>query len=266
MTQTDRPVALVTGASAGIGLAFAELLADRGHDVVLVARRRDRLAEAAKAIEARGARAHVICADLADPASSGRVAREALARCSRVDVLVNNAGYGLATKFVETPWEQHRAFLEVLLVSVTELTHRLLPSMLARRSGRVIQIASVAAYAPESAGSLYSPTKRFMVSFTRALALELKGSGVTTTAVCPGFTYSEFHDVMGNRAAMNRLPAWMWKDAASVARIGLDAADRGRTIVVPGAVNQAIAALCAVVPFSLVQRFGPKKLLDRHER
>lgn len=266
MTQTERPVALVTGASAGIGRAFAELLAERGHDLVLVARRRERLEEVGASIAKRGVRAHVVVDDLADPGSSRRIGDAALARCGRVDVLVNNAGYGLATRFGETRWDEHRAFLEVLLVSATELTHRVLPSMLARRSGRIIQVASVAAFAPEPAGSLYPAAKRFMVSFTRALALELQGSGVTTTAVCPGFTYSEFHDVMGNRAEMDRLPKWLWMDAATVARTGLDAAERGRTIVVPGAVNKAIVALCAIAPFGVIQRFGPRKLLDRHER
>jgi short-subunit dehydrogenase len=262
MTQAQRPVALVTGASAGIGRAFAELLAERGHDLVLVARRRERLDDVANSIASRGARAHVVVDDLADPGSSRRIAEEALARCERVDVLVNNAGYGLATRFAASRWDEHRAFLEVLVVSATELTHRLLPSMLARGSGRIIQVASVSAFAPEPAGSLYPATKCFMVSFTRALALELRGSGVTVTAVCPGLTYTEFHDVMGNRAAMNRLPKWVWMNAPDVARAGLDAAERGRTIVVPGAVNKAFVALCAVVPLGLARRFAVRIPLE----
>lgn len=265
-TQQHRPVALVTGASAGIGLAFAELLADRGHDLVLVARRRDRLETAATSLGSRGAATHVVGADLAQADASRRVADETLARFGRIDVLVNNAGYGIASRFLATPWDEHRAFVEVLVVSVLELTHRLLPTMVARGSGRIINVASVAAFAPETAGSLYSAAKRFVVSFTRSLSLELEGTGVSATAVCPGFTYSEFHDVMGNRAHMNTLPGWLWMRPDDVARRGLDAAERGTTVVVPGAVNKAIVAVCGVLPHSLVHRFGPRRILDRHDR
>jgi short-subunit dehydrogenase len=261
-----RPVALVTGASAGIGLAFAQLLADRQHDLVLAARRLDRLEDAAARLRQRGVRAEAIVADLSRPEGADRLVRETLDRVGQVDVLVNNAGYGLAKRFGQLSWEEHRAFLEVLLVSTVELTHRLLPDMRARRFGRIINVASLAAFAPEPSGSLYTPTKRFMVSFTRALAGELAGSGVTATAVCPGFTYSEFHDVMGNRAHMNTLPKWLWMDAASVARSGLDAAAIGKVVDIPGAVNKLIAFLCAVIPSPLLWAIAPRGLAERHDR
>ncbi|MBL9119942.1 MAG: SDR family oxidoreductase [Phycisphaerae bacterium] len=261
-----RPVALVTGASAGIGLAFAELLAARQHDLLLVARRLDRLESAAVPLRKRGVRVETMALDLGQPGSTERLAREALARMGHVDVLVNNAGYGIARRFGEVSWHEHQQFLEVLLNSPVELTHRLLPSMRLRRFGRVINIASLAAFAPEPAGSLYTATKRFMVSFTRSLQLELEGTGVTATAVCPGFTYSEFHDVMGNRAHMDTLPKWLWLDAATVARIGLNAAEAGRTVVVPGAVNKAIALLCSALPTELLVRLAPRSLTDRHDR
>jgi hypothetical protein len=260
-----RPVALVTGASAGIGRAFAELLAHRQHDLILAARRADRLEEVARGIRARGVRAEIIVADLGDPATAERLIDESLGRCGHIDILVNNAGYGLAQRFSELSWADHRRFLEVMLTSTVELTHRVLPAMRERRSGRIINVASLAAFAPEPAGSLYSATKRFMVSFTRALALELDGSGVTATAVCPGFTYSEFHDVMGNREHMNALPKWMWMDADTVARIGLDAAEAGHPVVITGTVNRLIAGLCALLPVSLLQRLAPKGLMDRHD-
>ncbi|MFO0827931.1 MAG: SDR family oxidoreductase [Phycisphaerales bacterium] len=265
LAPSTRPVALITGASAGIGLAFAASLAARGYDLALVARRRDRLEGIARRLGATGATSQVVEADLSLPESNARVVNETLARFGRIDMLVNNAGYGLATEFAATPWDAHRAFLETLLVSVTELTHRVLPNMLARGTGRVVHVASLAAFAPESAGSLYSPAKRFVVSFARSLALELRGTGVSVTAVCPGFTYSEFHDVMGNRSHMNRLPKWLWMDAPSVAEAGLRAAEGGEVVVIPGAVNKAIAALCAIVPHRVIHRLGPRTVLDRHE-
>lgn len=261
----NRPVALVTGASAGIGQAFAELLAARQHDVILAARRRNRLESVAAGLRARGVRAEVIVADLSLPSAAEALVGESLARMGRVDVLVNNAGYGLARRFGEIPWEEHRAFIEVMVTSTVELAHRLLPSMRQRRSGRIVNVASLAAFAPEPPGSLYTASKRFMVSFTRALQLELEGSGVTATAVCPGFTYSEFHDVMGNREHMNSLPKWMWMDAATVARIGLDAAEAGHTVVIPGSINRLIAGLCSLLPVTWLQRMAPRGLMDRHE-
>lgn len=261
-----RPVALVTGASAGIGLAFAELLAERGHDLVIAARRLERLESRAAELRRRGARVECIRCDLAVPGSATALADEASARMGRVDVLVNNAGYGIARRFGETHWDEHRAFLEVLLVSNVELAHRLLPSMRLRRAGRIINVASLAAFAPEPAGSLYSAAKRFMVSFTRSLRLELEGTGVTATAVCPGFTWSEFHDVMGNRDHMNTLPRWLWMDAPSVARIGLDAAERGAAVVVPGLASKAIALLCSALPTGLLVALAPRRIMDRHDR
>lgn len=263
--RSDRPVALVTGASAGIGLAFAEALAKRGHHLVLTARRADRLAAHAERFTTMGLDVETVAADLAEADACSRIADAALNRFGRVDVLVNNAGYGLATRFGETDLETHRRFLEVLVAAPVELTHRLLPSMRARRSGRIIHVASLAAFAPEPAGSLYSAAKRFLVSFSRALDLELAGSGVRSTAVCPGFTYSEFHDVMGNRGHMSRLPRWLWQDACTVAESGLAAAERGKPVVITGLVNKAIAAICHVLPGPLLRLAAPRSLLDRHE-
>jgi short-subunit dehydrogenase len=262
---THRPVALVTGASAGIGEAFADLLARRGHDVVLVARRADRLELLSKRLASLGARAWPMPFDLADPRTPEFLVERIGLECPPIDVLVNNAGYGIASRFAETPWTTHEAFLRVLLTSTLELAHRLLPSMKARRSGRIVNIASLAAFAPDVPGSLYSATKKFMVSWTRSLQQELRGTGVAATAVCPGFTYSEFHDVMGNRSHMNSLPRWMWQDSATVARLGLDAAEAGRTVVVTGGVNKLIAALCWALPNALLESLAPKGLMDRHE-
>jgi short-subunit dehydrogenase len=261
----ERPVALVTGASAGIGKAFAEELARRGNDLVLVARRRDRLEALAAQLRHGGTRVEVIVADLSERGAPAMTVEEALRRMGHVDVLVNNAGYGIGTSFAQTPVDEHLRFLDVLVVSWVELSRRLLPGMLERRFGRLIHVASVAAFTPETAGSLYFAAKQFIVSFSRALSLELEGTGVSSTAVCPGFTYSEFHDVLGNREHMKKLPAWMWQDAATVARQGIDAAAQGREVLVTGGVNKAIVALCRVLPRALIYALGPKDIMDRHD-
>ena len=256
-----RPLAVVTGASAGIGAAMARLLAARGHDLVLVARRADRLQALANELQPHGATCHVMPCDLAAPGAVSALLERLAAECPPVALLVNNAGYGLGANFTALPWSAHDAFLRVLLHSTVELAHGVLPGMLARRSGRIANIASLAAFAPDAPGSLYSAAKKFMVSFTRSLQAELRGSGVTATAVCPGFTYSEFHDVMGNRTEMNSLPRWMWMDADTVARRGLDAVLAGRTVVIPGAVNKVLAGLCRVLPQGLVTRLSPRAAL-----
>ncbi len=224
----NRPLAVVTGASAGIGAAIAWELARRGYDLALVARREDRLRDLARQLQDSGARCWVLAADLADPSTPGRLVAALDADCPPVHTLVNNAGYGLATGFRATAWSSHASFLQVLLHSNVELVHRLLPGMLQRRSGRIANMASLAALVPDMPGSLYSAVKKFMLSFTHSLRGELSGTGVTATAICPGFTYSEFHDVLGNRAAMNRLPRLVWMDAATVARRSVTAIEAGQ--------------------------------------
>jgi uncharacterized protein len=259
--SSPRPLALVTGASAGIGEAMCRQLAQRGYDLVLVARRVERLQSLADELRADGAQAFVMPCDLAAPGAVPQLLTRIAAECPPVDLLVNNAGYGLDASFTALPWSAHEAFLRVLLSTTVELAHGLLPGMLARRSGRIANIASLAAFAPDPPGTLYSATKKFMVSFTRALQAELRGSGVTATAVCPGFTYSEFHDVMGNRQQMKKLPKCMWLDAATVARLGLDAVMSGRTVVIPGTVNKILAALCWLLPSGLITRLSPRAAL-----
>lgn len=261
-----RPLALVTGASAGIGAAIAKELALRGYDLALVARREARLHEVAEQLQGLGARSWVFPADLGDPATPARLVAAMESDCPPVYMLVNNAGYGLATGFRATEWSAHASFLQVLLHSNVELVHRLLPGMLQRRSGRIGNMASLAALVPDMPGSLYSAVKKFMVSFTHSLRGELHGTGVTATAICPGFTYSEFHDVLGNRAAMDRLPRLAWMDAATVAQRSVAAIEAGRAVLTPGLVNQVVAGLCRMLPSGVVRRLMPRDLLAATER
>jgi len=249
-----RRVALVTGASAGIGEAFARVFASHGFDLVLTARREDRLRALAEELARQhGVVAHVYRADLAEPAAPARLSEHLAAQGIAVDALVNNAGYGVPGSLVSVPWERHASFLQLMLVGVTELTYRLLPGMVERRWGRIVNVASLAGLVPAPAGhTLYAATKSYLIKFSEALSCEVGHAGVHVTAVCPGFTFSEFHDVSGTREMMRRLPSWMWMDAGTVARRGFDAVMEGRPVYVPGRVNGAIALLARHLPPRLV--------------
>jgi short-subunit dehydrogenase len=243
-----RPLVLVTGASSGIGEAFARLYAQRGCDLVLTARREDRLRRLADDLAAaHGVAARVIVADLSDPVAPESIAA-ALPRAP--DVLVNNAGYGLPGVYAETCWEDQQAFLQVLLTAVCDLTHRLLPGMIERGHGRIINVASLAGLVPGGPGStLYGATKAFLVGFSESLNIETAGTGVHVTALCPGFTWSEFHDANGARERVNRnVPRWAWQDAETVARAGMRAVEANRAVCTPGLANKAVALLARLTP------------------
>ena len=215
--------ALVTGASAGIGRAFAEVLAAHGYRLVLVARRADRLEAAAAELRQRhGIETSAITADLAEPDAPARLAAELERRGLTVDVLVNNAGYGVPGRYEQSPWARHDANLRVMVTAVCELTHRLLPGMIERKWGRIINIASLAGHVPAPAGhTLYAATKAFLVRFSESLHAEHVRDGVHTCAVCPGFTYSEFHDVTGTRAKVSQMPSCVVDGRADGGRAGL---------------------------------------------
>lgn len=248
--------ALVTGASAGIGRAFAEVLAARGYRLVLVARRAERLEAAAAELQQRyGAEVTAMTADLAEPDAASELATELARRGLAVDVLVNNAGYGVPGRYEQSPWARHDASLRVMVTAVCELTHRLLPGMIERRWGRIINVASLAGHLPAPAGhTLYAATKAFLVRFSESLHAEHVRDGVHTCAVCPGFTYSEFHDVIGTRDKVSQMPAALWMDAPTVAAQGYDAVMSGRSVYIIGRVNRTIAWLARVMPQPLVRR------------
>jgi short-subunit dehydrogenase len=244
---------LITGASAGIGEAFADVFASEGFDVILVARREERLRALAMSLADRhGVTAHAIVSDLSRPAAVREICDELGERDLGVDALVNNAGYGVPGAFASSSWARHEASLQVMLVGVAELTHALLPPMIERRYGRIINVASLAGMVPAPAGhTLYGATKAFLIKFSQALAAEVNHYGVHVTAVCPGFTHSEFHDVLGTREKVDQMPRWMWMDAPAVARQGFDAVMGGTPIYVNGRVNRTIATLVRLLP----QRF-----------
>ncbi|MGN6512503.1 MAG: SDR family NAD(P)-dependent oxidoreductase [Lysobacteraceae bacterium] len=242
------PHALVTGASAGIGAAIAREYARRGVPLVLTARRLDRLEALAGELRARVPVA-CIAADLADPSAPARLQADIVARGLAIGHLVNNAGYGVPGRFLSSDWKIHADFLQVLLGAVCELTHRFLPAMEAAGHGRILNVASLAGLVPASAGhTLYGAAKAFVIRFSESLAQEARPHGVHVTALCPGMTFTEFHDVNGMRERVSKLPAWLWQDAATVARLGVDAVERGDARCVPGGVNRLLAALSRYLP------------------
>jgi len=253
MKEGSGKTALVTGASSGIGKAFAELLAQKGYAVVLTARRGDRLeALAAELREKYQVATHAIVADLAQPNASAQIAAELASRKLAIDLLVNNAGYGVPGSYVSVPWLDHERFMQVMVTAVLDLTYRLLPGMIDRGWGRIINIASVAGMVPSPAGhTLYGASKAFLIRFSEALQAENGPKGVNATAVCPGFTFSEFHDVTGTRDRMDKMPGFLWLKADDVAREGYVAVMKGRSVVVNGRIYQFLVWLNGALPRSL---------------
>ena len=174
-------------------------------------------------------------------------------RGQTVDILINNAGYGLPGLYAETRWIDQQALVQTLLVAVCELTHRLLPGMIGRGYGRIVNVASLAGLLPGMPShTLYGPAKSFLVRFSQGLHSETLGTGVHVTALCPGFTRSEFHDANGTRAMADRLPGLLWQDAETVARAGYGACEANRAVSVSGWPNQVIAALAKLIPDDLI--------------
>lgn len=235
-------VALITGASSGIGRAIALELARRGHDLVTVARDAKALEElAAQCSRDHGRRVEVVAADLSKPEAVGAVCARLEAKGIEIGILVNNAGFGLHGAFDVTPLEDELRMVEVHVCATVRLTKALLPAMVRRGRGRVLNIGSVYSFAPVPMQAMYGATKAFLASFSEALAGELKGTGVTVTLLCPGLTRTEFH----NRAGIHG-KGIRGVSADVVARLGVDGMERGRLVIIPSFWNNVfvLAARC----------------------
>ncbi|MGN6751960.1 MAG: SDR family NAD(P)-dependent oxidoreductase [Intrasporangium sp.] len=244
-----KPTALVTGATAGIGHEFARQLAAGGHDLVIVARDTSRLEGVAEELSSTYA-VHVetLSADLSQRAELQRVADRVADADRPVDVLVNNAGFALKGRFLQNDVADEERHLDVLVRAVLVLSHAAARAMAERGRGRIINVSSVAGFI---AAGTYSAAKAWVTTFTESLASELSGTGVTATALCPGFTHTEFHERAGIR--MDAMPDFMWLDARRLVADALADVDKGRVVSVPGAQYKAIVGALKVLPRSLVR-------------
>ena len=245
-------LALITGASAGLGAEFARQFAAKGWDVALTARRLDRLDQLARELEEKYKVATItISQDLAQPGSVDAILYELKEAGRHIDGIVNNAGYGLPGTFFNTSWKDQADFIRVLYTAPIELVHMALPGMAERNFGRIINVASLAGYTPGSNGhTLYASVKSGLIKFSESIQAEAEAAGhdIHCTALCPGFTWTEFHDVNGTREMTNQSPDWMWMEAEPVVRAGMEAVVRGQPVCVPGAVNKGLATLTRVLP------------------
>lgn len=253
-TPPTRPLALITGASAGIGAAFARAYAARGYDLALSARRADRLEALATELSAvHGVEAFAVPADLAEYEAHAKVLAAVAARGRSVDALVNNAGFSVAQSYVGVPWERQREFLMTLIVNACGLAYGVIPGMVERGGGRIVNVGSLAAFAPGVAGhSLYPGAKSLSVKWSQSLAAELKGSGIRVTVTCPGFTLTEFSEANGTKGIMDEAPRRLFQTADQVVAETLAANDRGRVVVVPGLHNKIAALILRHTPEPLL--------------
>ena len=245
------PVALITGASAGLGVDFARQLSAEGHRLVLVARRLDRL----EAIAAELGNARAVACDLSQPGAVATLMADLAAHGEVVETLINNAGFGLWGRFFGLDARQQREMVDLNVGALTELTRAVAPGMVERKHGRILNLASTAAFQPGPRMAVYFATKAYVLSLTEALHEELKPYGISVSALCPGPTRTEFGDVAGfsGNSAFHRISA----SSASVARIGLHGLARNKAVIIPGLINKAGAQGHRVLP-----RSGLRKITE----
>jgi short-subunit dehydrogenase len=251
----ERKTALITGASSGIGAQLARVHAEHGGDLVVIARRQDKLeALRAELQKEHHVTVHVLVKDLAQADAAPQIRDELETRGVRVDYLINNAGFGYHGFFHEQDWTVNEAMIRVNILALAALTRMFLPQMVERHHGRVLNIASMAGFVPGPLESVYYASKAFVISFNEAIANELRGTGVTVTALCPAFTETEFGRVAGMASIRSFSRTF---SAREVAEIGYEAMLRGKTVVVPGILNRLfIHGLLRLTPRKLTTRIS----------
>jgi uncharacterized protein len=257
-TPKENTTAIVTGSSSGIGADIARQLARRGHGVTLVARREDRLKELADELaQVHQVRTEVVAADLSDAHSRAELPTQLEARGLTVDILVNNAGFTTMGPVYKADRAAELAMIRTDVEAVVDLCTLFVPGMVTRRRGAILNTASTAAFQPLPGQAGYGASKAFVLSYSRALGAELRGTGVTVTALCPGPVETGFAEAAGitDAEAGESLPKFMWVPAADVAKAAVDGLDSGRPVVIPGAANRAAAGLAHLAPKALILPF-----------
>lgn len=246
--------ALVTGASSGIGRALALRLAAAGTDLVVVARSTDRLERLAAEIGASwpGRQVEVLAADLGDRRALARVEQRLASDDGPIDLCVNNAGFGHHGPVADLDVDAQTAMIDVNVVALTRLSAVAARTLRERGHGGILQVSSIAAFVPAAGTAVYNATKAYVTSFTESLHIELRGTGVHVTAVCPGFTRTEFQERAGYDAG--GIPAWMWHDPDTVAAVALDAVAANRPVVVPGVANKMMTTTVRMLPGAVTRR------------
>jgi short-subunit dehydrogenase len=256
--QQARPTALITGASSGIGATFARRLAARGYDLVLVARRLDRLEQQANAIQAaHSVQAEILAADLTRDTDL-KMVEDRIAAAPNLEFLINNAGFGIVGRFFSVPLDGQDQMHRLHVLAPMRLMHAALQGMVARGRGNIVNVSSVSGFGQNPGSVSYSATKTWMTSFTEGIYMELKsaGSPVRVQALCPGFTLSEFHDTM--HFDRKTIPAWMWMSADDVVDTSLRALDRDQLIVIPGWRYRLLVWLMRALPRPLYRALSIK--------
>ncbi len=251
--------ALITGASAGLGLEFANQLAARKVDLLLVARRKDKLEEVARDLRDRHGVDVAICpTDLSNRDAPRELFEFARDSGLDVDYLINNAGSAGPNLLEEPEWAPQAAFLELMMLSVTQMCHWFIPPMKARAFGRVINVASFAGRIARPGGALYGPSKAYLIALSEELALMLKGTNVHVSALCPGFTHTDFHATAGLDEMKSQMPGFIWYSAETVVREGLAAVEKGNPIMVSGRIYRWLDPLAqSVFIRPLIKAFAP---------
>ena len=233
--MSQAKTALITGASAGLGKEFARQLAASGHNLILVARRLEKLEEIASQIrDSQGVEVHCLRADLADPGAPQALYDEIAGLGLSVDFLVNNAGDAGPDLFAERDWSKQQANFQLMLLAIAHLCHLFVPDMAARGFGRVINVSSVAARIPRVSGCNYGPIKAYLVALSEEMNLTFADSGVKVCALCPGYTHTDFHETANLMDMKNSMPAWLWYDADGVIKDGLEAVEKGKSVYLSG--------------------------------
>ena len=245
MITDERRVALITGASSGIGAAFARKLSSQGYDLILVARRKEKLKQLATELQTQfRVDTEVLIADLSEPVDLARVEKH-IAELTNLELVVNNAGFGVPGKFVEAQLDKTMAMIDVHIIASTRLAHAVLPAMIKRSKGVIINVASIGGFIPRPQDAVYCASKAYLIAFSQALQGELTDTGIQVQVLCPGFVPTEFLDSPEYQqlGMKNKIPKWLWSPAEAVVQASLRALNRDQVVCIPGFKNRVIVTL-----------------------